>query len=55
MLFELQRGTLELYELSSIFTRTLEFFDDHPLIDVVLQVIKMNIFEDITVAMTNFN
>ena len=34
---------------------TFEFVDDHPSIDAALQVIKTKIFEDIPVAMTNFN
>ena len=33
----------------------IEFIDDHPSIDVAFQVIKTNIFEDIPIAMTNFN
>ena len=52
---ELQRGTLEWDELAARFTRTFKFVDDHPSIVVALQVIKMKMFEDIPMLMSNFN
>ena len=55
MSFELRQGTLKWDKLATSFTHTFEFAYDHPSIDVALYVIKTNIFEDIHVAMTNFN
>ena len=52
---ELKQGTIEWDELDTSFIHTFEFVDDHPSIDATLQVIKIKIFEDIPVAMTNFN
>ena len=46
---------IEWEELSSIFTCTFEFVDDHPSINASLQVINTNVFEDIHVSMTSFN
>ena len=48
-------GTIEWEELATIFIHAFEFGDDHPSIDVTLQVINIKIFEDIHDAMTNFN
>ena len=52
---ELRQGTIEWHELANSFIHTFEFVDDHPSIDATLQVIKTKIFEDIPVAITNFN
>ena len=52
---ELRQGTVKWDELATSFTYKFEFVDDHPSIDAALQVIKMKIFEDIHVEMTNFN
>ena len=51
----MRRGMIEWEELSSIFTCTFEFVDDHPSINASLQVINTNVFEDIHVSMTSFN
>ena len=50
---EMQRGTLDWEDLATRFTHTFEFADDHPLINVALQVMKTKIFEEIHVATTN--
>ena len=55
MLIDLQLGTLECDEPNSRFTRTFEFFNDHPSIEVALQVIKMKIFEYIPMSTSNLN
>ena len=52
---ELRRWIIEWDELATSFTHTFEFVDDHPSIDVALQVIKAKIFEDIPVAMKKFS
>ena len=52
---ELRRGTLEWEELATSFTHAFEFIDDHPIIDVALQVMKHNIFEEILFVGTNFH
>ena len=52
---ELWRWNIEWEELATSFTHTFEFTDDHPSIDVSLQVMKVKIFEYIPVAITNFN
>ena len=53
MSIELWRGTIEWEDLDSSFTHTFEFSDDHPSIDVALQVIKTKISKDIPMSMTN--
>ena len=52
---ELRRGTIEWDELATSSKHTFDFVDDHPSIDVAFQVINSKIFEDIPVAVTNFN
>ena len=52
---ELRKGTIEWDELATSLIYTLEFVDDHSSIDVALQVIKTKIFEDIPIAIRNFN
>ena len=54
-MIQLRRGALKWDEIVSSFTHTFGFVDDHPSIDVALQVIKTKIFEDIPMSMTNFN
>ena len=43
ILVELRHGIVEWDELDASFTHTIEFVDDHPSIDVALQVIKTDI------------
>ena len=52
---ELRRAIVEWEELATSFTHTFEFTSEHPTIDVVLQTMKENIFEEISVATTNFH
>ena len=52
---EIQRGNIGWEELSTSFTHTFKFADDHPTIDVALQVMKEKIFEEILVSTTNFH
>ena len=52
---ELQQGTVEWEILAISFTQKFEFTSEYPTVDVALQVIKENIFEEIPVADTNFH
>ena len=52
---EVTRGTIEWDELATRSIHKFEVVDDHVSIDVALQVIKIKIFEDIPVTMTNFH
>ena len=52
---ELRRGTVKWEELATSFTDTFEFAREHPTIDVALQIMKENIFEEITVTTTNYH
>ena len=44
-LVELQRGTVEWERFDVSFIQSFEFTSEHPTIDVVLQMIKENLFE----------
>ena len=52
---ELRLVNLEWEEIATSFTHTSEFSNDHPIIDVALQVMKEKIFEEILVVVTNFH
>ena len=51
----MRRETIEWEELDVNFTHTFEFFDDHPLIDATLQVIRTKIFGGVPVSMSSFH
>ena len=52
---EMQQGTIECESLVGSFTQTFEFASEQPTVDVALQIIKENIFEEILVADRNFH
>ena len=52
---EMRRGTVEWEILAISFTQTFDFTSEHLIINVVLQIIKENIFEVISVGAMNFH
>ena len=52
---ELRQGTQDWDEVAKQFVHIFEFADEKPTVDVVLQMIKKNIFVEILVEEANFD